>query len=196
MEIIKKMGCIKPNRLAVKVTDEKRSRKVGLVVTSLTDLKKKSHDIFKVLADSHNLDSLFVALEDGTEVSDDGYLFSLAHNTLLILFQVKAGVLIYPGKSFHGSTFNLPPSFLIFFSGSLQQTMERYLNALHDLQKFNSEEVVKFIENNMDEKLKLTWQYVTTLSSTKSHFSSISDHPEWFTGWLLFAFFIMIYFKN
>ncbi|KZS12145.1 DNAation factor subunit beta [Daphnia magna] len=162
MEIIKKMGCIKPNRLAVKVTDEKRSRKVGLVVTSLTDLKKKSHDIFKVLADSHNLDSLFVALEDGTEVSDDGYLFSLAHNTLLILFQVKAGVLIYPG--------------------SLQQTMERYINALHDLQKFNSEEVVKFIENNMDEKLKLTWQYVTTLSSTKSHFSSISDHPEWFTG--------------
>ncbi|KAK4015666.1 hypothetical protein OUZ56_030643 [Daphnia magna] len=162
MEIIKKMGCIKPNRLAVKVTDEKRSRKVGLVVTSLTDLKKKSHDIFKVLADSHNLDSLFVALEDGTEVSDDGYLFSLAHNTLLILFQVKSGVLIYPG--------------------SLQQTMERYLNALHDLQKFNSEEVVKFIENNMDEKLKLTWQYVTTLSSTKSHFSSISDHPEWFTG--------------
>ncbi|XP_032788514.2 DNA fragmentation factor subunit beta [Daphnia magna] len=162
MEIIKKMGCIKPNRLAVKVTDEKRSRKVGLVVTSLTDLKKKSHDVFKVLADSHNLDSLFVALEDGTEVSDDGYLFSLAHNTLLILFQVKAGVLIYPG--------------------SLQQTMERYLNALHDLQKFNSEEVVMFIENNMDEKLKLTWQYVTTLSSTKSHFSSISDHPEWFTG--------------
>lgn len=162
MEIIKKMGCIKPNRLAVKVTDEKRSRKVGLVVTSLTDLKKKSHDVFKVLADSHNLDSLFVALEDGTEVSDDGYLFSLAHNTLLILFQVKAGVLIYPG--------------------SLQQTMERYLNALHDLQKFNSEEVVKFIENNMDEKLKLTWQYVTTLSSTKTHFSSISDHPEWFTG--------------
>lgn len=74
--------------------------------------------------------------------------------------------------------------------------MERYLNALHDLQKFNSEEVVKFIENNMDEKLKLTWQYVTTLSSTKSHFSSISDHPEWFTGWLLFALFIMIYFKN
>lgn len=176
MEIIKKMGCIKPNRLAVKVTDEKRSRKVGLVVTSLTDLKKKSHDVFKVLADSHNLDSLFVALEDGTEVSDDGYLFSLAHNTLLILFQVKAGVLIYPG--------------------SLQQTMERYLNALHDLQKFNSEEVVKFIENNMDEKLKLTWQYVTTLSSTKTHFSSISDHPEWFTGWLVFALFIMIYLKN
>ncbi|KAI9556671.1 hypothetical protein GHT06_016461 [Daphnia sinensis] len=162
MEIMKNMGCIKPNKLPVKVTDEKRSRKVGLVVTSLIDLKKKSHNIFKISVDSYNFDSLFVALEDGTEVSDDGYLFSLMNNTLLIVFQGRPAVLKNPG--------------------TLQKTMERYLSALHDLQKFNSEEVIKFIEDNKDEKLKLTWQYVTTLSSTKSHFSSISDHPEWFTG--------------
>ncbi|XP_057374036.1 DNA fragmentation factor subunit beta-like isoform X2 [Daphnia carinata] len=162
MEIMKKMGCMKPKKLPVKVTDEKRSRKVGLVVTSLIDLKKKSHDVFKVPADSHNLDSLFVVLEDGTEVSHDAYLFSLVNNTLLIIYHKKPAVPIN--------------------SSSLQQTMERYLSALHDLQKFNSEEVVKFIEDNKDDKLKLTWQYVTTLTSTKSHFSSISDHPEWFTG--------------
>ena len=60
--------------------------------------------------------------------------------------------------------------------------MERYLKAIHDIQNFNAEEVVKFIEDNKDEKLKLTWQYVSKLPSTKSHFSSISEHPEWFSG--------------
>ena len=67
----------------------------------------------------------------------------------------------------------------------LQEAMDRYLKAIHDLQNFNSKEVVKFFEDNKDEKLKLTWQYVSTLSATKSHFSSISEHPEWFSGMLI-----------
>ena len=72
--------------------------------------------------------------------------------------------------------------FKITQTGMLQEAMERYLKAIHDLQNFNAEEVIKFIEDNKDEKLKLTWQYVSKLSSTKSHFSSISEHPEWFSG--------------
>ena len=60
--------------------------------------------------------------------------------------------------------------------------MERYLKAIWDLQQFASEEVFKFLEHNKDEKLKLTWQYVSTLSNEKSQFSSISEHPEWFSG--------------
>ena len=67
----------------------------------------------------------------------------------------------------------------------LQEAMDRYLKAIHDLQNFNSKEVIKFFEDNKDEKLKLTWQYVSTLSATKSHFSSISEHPEWFSGMLI-----------
>ena len=48
--------------------------------------------------------------------------------------------------------------------------MERYLKAIWDLQQFASEEVFKFLEHNKDEKLKLTWQYVSTLSNEKSQF--------------------------
>lgn len=189
MEMRKKTGCSKFQKLPVKVTDEKRSRKVGLVVSSLIDLKKKSHDLLKVSADSYNLDSLYVALEDGTEISDDEYLFSLANNTLLIIFQGKPAAQTYPGKPLCGVTpsCQIALEFLILCSVSLQQTMERYLSAFYDLQNFNSEEVVKFFEDNKDEKLKVTWQYVTTLSSSKSHLSSISDHPEWFTGWSLWS---------
>lgn len=60
--------------------------------------------------------------------------------------------------------------------------MEKYLKAVWELKKFNSNEVFKFLESNKDEKIMLTWQYVSTLSASKSHLSSIKEHPEWFTG--------------
>lgn len=60
--------------------------------------------------------------------------------------------------------------------------MDNYLKALWELQKFKSVEISKFLEDNQDEKLKLTWQYVSKLSSSKSHLSLISEHPEWFAG--------------
>lgn len=60
--------------------------------------------------------------------------------------------------------------------------MEKYLKAIWDLQQFASDEIAKFFEQNKDEKFQLTWQFVSTLSKSKSHFSSITDHPEWFTG--------------
>ncbi len=77
----------------------------------------------------------------------------------------------------------------MWFIGSLQDAMDVYLKAVWDLQQFTSEEIFTFLEHNKDEKLKFTWQYVSTLSNTKSQFSSISDHPEWFTG---IGFFLLL----
>lgn len=60
--------------------------------------------------------------------------------------------------------------------------MENYLKAVWELQRFQTDEVAKFLEDNKDEKLQLTWQYVSKLPTSKSHLSSIVEHPEWFTG--------------
>jgi hypothetical protein len=89
MEILKIFSCCKSKKLPVKITDEKRSRKVGVIVSSLLDLKKKSNDLLHVITNSDDWDSLFIGLEDGTEVSDDDYLFSLQNNTLLIIYEAK-----------------------------------------------------------------------------------------------------------
>lgn len=60
--------------------------------------------------------------------------------------------------------------------------MENYLKAVHALQKYQADEVTKFLEDNKNEKLQLTWQYISKLPTSKSHLSSIAEHPEWFTG--------------
>ena len=91
MEIWKKLSCCKSKKLSVKVTDEKRSRKIGLIVSSLLDLKKRSNDLLHVITSSGDWDSLCVGLEDGTEVPDDDYLLSLQNNTLLIIYEAKPG---------------------------------------------------------------------------------------------------------
>ena len=100
MEIWKKLSCCRSQKLQVKVTDEKRSRKIGLIVSSLVDLKKRANDILKVITSSNNWDSLCIGLEDGTEVPDDDYLFSLQNNTLLIIYEVKP---VQPAKKTHSA---------------------------------------------------------------------------------------------
>lgn len=60
--------------------------------------------------------------------------------------------------------------------------MEKYLAAVHELQRFHSEQILSFMQENSDERLKLTWQYVTALEKGKTHLSSIKEHPEWFKG--------------
>ena len=87
MEIWKKMCSSK--KLPIKVTDEKRSRKIGLTVSSLDDLKKKANDVLNLGTSDYK--SLSVYLEDGTEVLDDSYLFSL-HNILLTISCAKPTV--------------------------------------------------------------------------------------------------------
>jgi len=76
-------------KIAVKVTDEKRGRKIGLVVSSIQELKDKAINLlFKTGEIIHNND-LFIQLEDGTEVDDDDYLLSLNSNSLLIISTTK-----------------------------------------------------------------------------------------------------------
>ncbi len=71
---------------------------------------------------------------------------------------------------------------VFYFTVSLNEAMERYLTAVEDLRRFQMEDIFKFLDNNSDDKLKLTWQYVASLSKSKSQFSSRTEHPEWFTG--------------
>lgn len=74
-----------PNKkLPVKVTDVKRTRKIGLIVSSVAELLKKARSL--LVGDQ---ESIFVALEDGTEVVDDEYLLTLASNTLLVVSPTK-----------------------------------------------------------------------------------------------------------
>ena len=104
MEIWKKLSCRKSKKLPVKVTDEKRSRKIGLIVSSLVDLKKRSNDLLSVVTGSKNWDSLYIGLEDGTEVSNDDYLFSLKNNTLLIIYKAKP---VQQDKKIHATGMSL-----------------------------------------------------------------------------------------
>ncbi len=96
MDIWNKMCARK--KLPVKVTDEKRSRRIGLTVCSLLDLKRKANDVLKITT-TDGWKSLSVSLEDGTEVLDDSYLFSL-QNTLLTVSREK------PAVASHGRLFN------------------------------------------------------------------------------------------
>ena len=60
--------------------------------------------------------------------------------------------------------------------------MMKYLDAVRDLQNFHSDQIIKFMQDNSDEKLKLTWNYVSKLDKGKAHLSTITEHPEWFKG--------------
>lgn len=75
------------NKFPVKVTDEKRSRKVGFIVSDLADLKKKANNLFQMTNPS-SPESLSVFLDDGTEISDDGFL-KCQGNQLLIVTSKK-----------------------------------------------------------------------------------------------------------
>jgi hypothetical protein len=71
------------SKIAIKVTDAKQARRIGLVVSSVDDLLRRSCAFFNINA---SVDELYVALEDGTEVSDNSYLLSLTPQSLLIVF--------------------------------------------------------------------------------------------------------------
>ena len=94
MEIWKKVCPTK--KVPVKVTDQRRSRRVGLVVSSLSDVKKKANDIFNV-TDKDKWESLCVCLEDGTEIVEDNYLRIL--NDKLLIVSSSQSVSMNPGKS-------------------------------------------------------------------------------------------------
>ena len=76
-------------KIALKVTDEHRTRKIGVIVSSLLELKKKSNKLFSLCSSEDKCEALCVTLEDGTEVCDDSYLFSLQKQTLLITSNSK-----------------------------------------------------------------------------------------------------------
>lgn len=67
----------------IKLSDPKKSRKVGVVVKNLSDLKEKAHSRLAFSADIPHK-SLRAYLEDGTEIEDDEYLLTL-HNQLVIV---------------------------------------------------------------------------------------------------------------
>ena len=73
------------HKIPFKVTDVTRSRKVGVVISCLAELKKKANQLFGI----GNEDNLKVFHEDGTEVCDDGYLMSLKKHSLLIVSPKK-----------------------------------------------------------------------------------------------------------
>lgn len=60
--------------------------------------------------------------------------------------------------------------------------MAKYKKAVSELKKFEAQEILQFLETNGDEVLKLSMNYVTCLSKSKSHLSKRSEHPEWFQG--------------
>ncbi len=71
--------------LPFKVTDEKKTRRIGVAVSSLLDLKRKSNKVLCLCPSDAECDSLCVTLEDGTEVCEDSYLLSLQKHTILIV---------------------------------------------------------------------------------------------------------------
>lgn len=72
-------------KLPFKVTDIKRSRKIGVVVSCLAELKKKANQLLCI----GNEDNLKVFHEDGTEICDDDYLMFLKKHSLLIVSPKK-----------------------------------------------------------------------------------------------------------
>lgn len=70
-------------KFPVKVTDEKRSRRIGFTITCLTDLKKKANDLLKVV-NPDDWESLLVYLEDGTEICDEEFLISQCNKLFII----------------------------------------------------------------------------------------------------------------
>lgn len=169
------------SKLAVKVTDEKSTRKIGITVSSLGELKSKTSILFGL----ENASEVHISLADGTEVADDSYLFSLKSHTLLVVSKAKP---VQSGIFFNilsnGCILsNVENTHSIFYhSGSLQDAMQKYLAAVDELRKFHLEEILQFMQENSDEKLKLTWKFVSKLDQSKAHLSSIAEHPEWFNG--------------
>jgi len=145
------------HKIPFKVTDVTRSRKVGVVISCLAELKKKANQLFGI----GNEDNLKVFHEDGTEVCDDGYLMSLKKHSLLIVSPKK------------------PPLRYENFTSALQN----YLDALHNLQQHPHQEVYRHLNDNNDVvNSSFLVKWVATLSQSKSHLSLKSDHPEWFEG--------------
>ena len=68
-------------KLPFKLTDCKRSRKIGVVASCLVEIKKKANASLHI----GNEDDSKVFLEDGTEVCEDSYLRSLKKHSLLIV---------------------------------------------------------------------------------------------------------------
>ena len=174
--------------LPFKVTDDQRTRRIGVAVSSLHDLKRKSNKVFCLCSSDAECDSLCVTLEDGTEVCEDSYLLSLQKHTLLIVSCSKP-LPIKQGKGCRSlyqfnQIFN---KYSLTSTVSLSEAMERYLTAVEDLRRFQTEDIFKFLDDNSHNKLKLTWQYVASLSKSKSQFSSRTEHPEWFTGNYLYV---------
>lgn len=75
--------------------------------------------------------------------------------------------------------------YLIVYSATLEDVMDRYQRAVSELRKFETQEILQFLETNSDDVLKLSMDYIASMSRSKSHLSTRSEHPEWFEGELV-----------
>ena len=139
------------------------------------ELKNKACTLFRLDQTSE----LFIYLEDGTELSDDKYLLSLKDQSLIIVSNAKPA----PLGTYYTNYFKLLEyGNDLFYSGGLEDAMEKYMAAVQELQRFRAEQIIQFMQENNDEKLLLTWQFVSKLDKSKAHLSSFAEHPEWFNG--------------
>lgn len=104
MECFRKL--VHHKKFPVKLTDDKQVHRVGVAVSSLSDLRKKANKIFN-LTDDDDCKNLCVCLSDGTEVCDDDYLATQS-NTLFVVSlpgripkQSKSGIRIKPQMLSH-----------------------------------------------------------------------------------------------
>ncbi|XP_066996896.2 DNA fragmentation factor subunit beta isoform X2 [Anabrus simplex] len=153
-----------PTSTGYKITDAKRTRKIGVGCNSLKELKSKGCSKFNF---DHRLeDKLIVQLEDGTIVDEEPYFDTLPSNTLFIL--------LLPGEN------SITGAEIIY--NALKAVNLEYLRAGDEARKFFSENMKKkFLELSV----LLTDSSEDKFSNnkglkTKRYFSNRSDDPEWF----------------
>lgn len=80
------MESITPNKspvIPVKLSDPGKTKRFGVVVKNLKDLKEKAHSRLAFSPEVPQ-ESLRLFLEDGTEIVDDDYLLTI-HNQIVIV---------------------------------------------------------------------------------------------------------------
>lgn len=93
-------------RIPVKVTNIKRSRKIGIIISDFDDLKKKANE-YLCVTNPDDWKSLRVFLEDQTEITSLEYLLSVSSHLLIVSLEPTSTV--SQGK------------FFLFFHYMLQQ---------------------------------------------------------------------------
>lgn len=78
-------------RIPVKVTNIKRSRKIGIIISDFDDLKKKANE-YLCVTNPDDWKSLRVFLEDQTEITSLEYLLSVSSHLLIVSLEPTSTV--------------------------------------------------------------------------------------------------------